>query len=163
MNRQTGMAVVDPENGNMYAKTKMKLGRSPAVNQTRTTARTTAFMFVAVFVGGAAGSLLREAFSAQIPGVPILTGTFGINIVACFILGWLYAIRHRVHAHVLHLGAVGFCGGLSTFSSFVAELERLALSSPASAISAAALEIAVGLAAAVFGEAIGRRIWRSPE
>ncbi|WP_425082032.1 fluoride efflux transporter FluC [Ruegeria arenilitoris] len=127
------------------------------MTQTRPAVRTTAITFAAVFVGGAAGSLLREALSAQIPGAPILTATFGINIVACFILGWLYAVRHRVHAHVLHLGAVGFCGGLSTFSSFVAELERMAATHLWGAISAAGLEIAVGLAAAILGETIGRR------
>ncbi len=127
------------------------------MTQTRPAVRTTAVMFVAVFVGGAAGSLLREAFSAQIPGAPVLTATFGINVVACFILGWLYSIRHRVHAHILHLGAVGFCGGLSTFSSFAAELERLAEDNILSAVSAATLEIAFGLAAAIAGESIGRR------
>lgn len=122
-------------------------------------------MFAAVFVGGAAGSLLREGFAAQIPGAPVLTATFGINVVACFVLGWLYSIRHRVHAHVLHLGAVGFCGGLSTFSSFVAELERMAEINLLSAVSAASLEIIFGLAAAIVGEAVGRRIpeRRSPE
>ena len=125
-----------------------------------TQTRPTALMFIAVFIGGAAGSLLREAFSAQIPGAPILTATFGINIVACFVLGWLYSIRHRVHAHVLHLGAVGFCGGLSTFSSFVAELERMAEVNLWGALTAALLEIAVGIAAAVLGEALGRRFHR---
>nr|WP_170763106.1 CrcB family protein [Ruegeria lacuscaerulensis] len=115
-------------------------------------------MFLAVFVGGAAGSLLREGFAAQIPGAPILTATFGINVAACFILGWLYSIRHRVHAHILHLGGVGFCGGLSTFSSFAAELERMAENNLWSAVSAATLEIVFGLAAAIAGEAIGRRI-----
>ncbi|WP_367648085.1 fluoride efflux transporter FluC [Ruegeria arenilitoris] len=128
------------------------------MTQTRPAVRTTAIMFIAVFVGGAAGSLLREVFSAQIPGAPVLTATFGINVVACFVLGWLYAVRNRVHAHVLHLGAVGFCGGLSTFSSFVAELERMAETHLWSAISAASLEVAVGLAAAILGEAIGRRL-----
>ncbi len=117
-------------------------------------------MFIAVFVGGAAGSLLREVLAVQIPGAPILTATFGINVFACFILGWLYAVRHRVHAHVLHLGAVGFCGGLSTFSSFVAELERMATLNIWGAISGAGLEIAVGIAAAILGEAIGRRFHR---
>nr|WP_170416204.1 CrcB family protein [Ruegeria atlantica] len=117
-------------------------------------------MFGAVFIGGAAGSLMRELFSVNIPGIGFLTQTFGINIVACFVLGWLYSVRSRVHAHMLHLGAVGFCGGLSTFSSFVAELERLALSNIWIATSAAALEIAAGLAAAILGEAIGRRFHR---
>ncbi|KIC37109.1 chromosome condensation protein CrcB [Ruegeria sp. ANG-R] len=114
-------------------------------------------MYSAVFVGGAAGSLLREIFSLEIPGAPFLTATFGINVVACFILGWLYAIRNRVHAHILHLGAVGFCGGLSTFSSFVAELERLAETGNWLVLVAASAEIAVGLAAAILGEALGRR------
>ncbi len=116
-------------------------------------------MFLSVFVGGALGSLLRELFALEIPGVPILTATFGINIFACFVLGWLYAIRHRVHAHVLHLGAVGFCGGLSTFSSFVAELDRLAQTALWTAPAAAGLEIAFGLTAALVGEAMGRRFY----
>ncbi len=114
-------------------------------------------MYLAVFVGGAAGSLLREVFSLEIPGVPFLTATFGINIAACFVLGWLYSIRHRVHAHVLHLGAVGFCGGLSTFSSFVAELERLAEAGGFYVLTALVLEIVLGLGVAILGEAIGRR------
>ncbi len=114
-------------------------------------------MYLAVFFGGAAGSLLREVFSLEIPGAPFLTATFGINIAACFVLGWLYSIRHRVHAHVLHLGAVGFCGGLSTFSSFVAELERLAEAGGFYVLTALVLEIVLGLGAAILGEAIGRR------
>lgn len=116
-----------------------------------------AWMYLAVFVGGAAGSLLREAFSLEIPGAPFLTATFAINVAACLVLGWLYSIRHRVHAHVLHLGAVGFCGGLSTFSSFVAELERLAESGGWYVAVALALEIVCGLGAAILGEGIGRR------
>ena len=75
------------------------------------------YMYLAVFVGGAFGSLARELLSLGIPGAPFLTETFGINIAACFLLGWLYAIRHRVHEHVTHLAAVGFCGGMSTFTS----------------------------------------------
>ncbi len=114
-------------------------------------------MYLAVFVGGAAGSLLREAFSLEIPGAPFLTATFGINIAACFVLGWLHSIRHRVHAHVLHLGAVGFCGGLSTFSSFVAELERLVEAGGFYVLTALVLEIVLGLGAAILGETIGRR------
>ncbi len=114
-------------------------------------------MFTAVFVGGAAGSLLREVFAVNLPGLPYLTSTFGINVVACFVLGWLYSVRHRVHAHVLHLGAVGFCGGLSTFSSFVADLEVMAMSSGLMAAVAAVAEIAVGLGAAILGEMTGRR------
>ncbi len=114
-------------------------------------------MYAAVFVGGAAGSVLRELFALEIPGAPILTATFGINVAACFVLGWLYAIRTRVHAHVLHLGAVGFCGGLSTFSSFVAQLEQFAENAGWVVLLPLTAEIAAGLGAAIMGEAIGRR------
>ncbi|WP_254447388.1 CrcB family protein [Ruegeria sp. HKCCA5426] len=127
-----------------------------AVKKTRPAFQTWALMFLAVFVGGAAGSLLRESLSTTIPGAPVFTATFGINVAACFVLGWLYSIRHRVHAHVLHFGAVGFCGGLSTFSSFVQELERLAQTSVVNAATAAALEVVIGIAAAILGEWIGR-------
>lgn len=119
-------------------------------------------MYAAVFVGGAAGSILRELFALEIPGAPFLTSTIGINVVACFILGWLYAIRRRVHAHVLHLGAVGFCGGLSTFSSFAAELERIAETDGWTVIIALATEVILGLGAALLGEMIGRR-WHAEE
>lgn len=113
-------------------------------------------MFLSVFAGGALGSLLREAFALEIPGLSFLTSTFGINVVACFVLGWLYSVRNKVHAHVLHLGAVGFCGGLSTFSSFVADLERIADGGLWVTSLAIGLEVSFGLAAALFGERLGR-------
>ncbi|WP_234999495.1 fluoride efflux transporter FluC [Roseovarius albus] len=117
----------------------------------------TLLMYISVFIGGAMGSLVRELFSLEIPGLPFVTATFGINVAACFILGWLYAVRNRVHAHVLHLGAIGFCGGMSTFSSFMAEIARLAESGSWHFLTAPAFEVVFGLAAAVAGEALGRR------
>ncbi|MCE8525660.1 CrcB family protein [Ruegeria pomeroyi] len=113
--------------------------------------------YLAVFAGGAIGSVLREVLGTQLPGLPFLTATFGINTAACFVLGWLFAIRHRLHPHLLHLGAVGFCGGLSTFSSFILELDRLTISGGWSiGLVAMTVEIAAGLAAAILGEALGR-------
>ncbi|AAV97181.1 putative fluoride ion transporter CrcB (plasmid) [Ruegeria pomeroyi DSS-3] len=113
--------------------------------------------YLAVFAGGAIGSVLRELLGFQLPGLSFLTATFGINIAACFLLGWLYAIRHRLHPHLLHLGAVGFCGGLSTFSSFVLELDQLTrMDGWSIGLTAMTLEIAAGLAAAILGEALGR-------
>lgn len=151
------LALLDPNRSDLYAGRTGNEAEQLAHSDPRPESKGRTLMFLAVFVGGALGSLLREVFSLEIPGAPFLTTTFGINLFACFVLGWLYAVRHRVHAHVLHLGGVGFCGGLSTFSSFVAELERLAQSQIWVALSAAGLEIALGLSAAVLGEALGRR------
>lgn len=122
-----------------------------------TSPRTTVAL-LAVFTGGAAGSLLREALPPLIPSTDLLTSTFAINVLACLIVGWLFAVRHRVHAHVMHLGAVGFCGGLSTFSSFVADIDqKLADGSYGFAVTAPTLEIVTGLLAALAGEMLGRR------
>ena len=86
-----------------------------------------------------------------------MTATFVVNVVACLVLGWLHAARHRVHVHVGHFAAVGFCGGLSTFSTFVAELDGLVASGDRlGAALAPALEIGAGLAAVLLGERLGR-------
>lgn len=123
-----------------------------------TSPRTTVAL-LAVFTGGAAGSLLREALPPLVPATDLLTSTFAINVLACLIVGWLFAVRHRVHAHVMHLGAVGFCGGLSTFSSFVADIDqKLADGSYGLAVTAPTLEIVTGLLAALAGEMLGRRL-----
>ncbi|WP_254448025.1 fluoride efflux transporter FluC [Ruegeria arenilitoris] len=149
--------LVDPNRPSLYVVKNQARAGSVTVANSAPASGNRAIMYGAVFVGGAAGSLLRELFALEIPGAPYLTSTFGINIVACFVLGWLYSIRNKVHAHVLHLGAVGFCGGLSTFSSFVAELERLAENAGGIVVFAIAAEISVGLFAAILGEAAGRR------
>ncbi|MCV6598596.1 MAG: CrcB family protein [Mangrovicoccus sp.] len=117
-------------------------------------------IYLAVFTGGALGSILREAFSISLPGLPFLTATFGINILACFILGGLYAQRRRLHPHWLHLGAVGFCGGLSTFSAFMAEIYRLGQTQLWLGLTAPAFEIAFGLGAAMLGGWAAQKLWR---
>lgn len=114
--------------------------------------------YAAVFLGGAAGSMLRGIAIPSLPTLDWVTATFMVNMAACFILGWLYAIRHRVHAHVMHLGAVGFCGGLSTFSTYAAEIYNImVVGAYISAVTASLLEIACGIGIALVGERIGRR------
>ena len=120
-------------------------------------------MYLAVFAGGALGSLLRELAVPHLPVIGPLSSTFAPNIVACVTLGWLYAVRHKVHAHAMHLGAVGFCGGLSTFSSFAAEVHALAAGGHlAGAALAPSFEIAAGIAAAAIGAGCGRRVHADP-
>ena len=78
--------------------------------------------YFAVFIGGSCGSLLREIINPHIQLHNFLTSTFTVNIIACFLIGILYSIRNRIHISIFHFAAIGFCGGLSTFSSFIADL-----------------------------------------
>lgn len=120
-------------------------------------------MYVAIFVGGALGSLLRELTLPLIPGFGPLTSTFFINVVACYFIGLLYGIRHRVHVHVMPMAAIGFCGGLSTFSTFTADVFDLAARDDLfGVIVAPTFEIAFGILAAAVGERSVRRFHGLP-
>ena len=115
--------------------------------------------YLAVFAGGALGALARELLTVHAPLPGPTTSTLLANVLACLALGWLHAARHRVHAHATHFGAVGFCGGLSTFSAFVADVAGLAHGvGTGVAALATALELAVGLLAAGAGLALGRAL-----
>jgi len=83
-----------------------------------------------VFLGGGLGSLLRYLMSKWIvtqkgsfPWATLLT-----NLLGCFIIGLLlgWVLKTNEHRSELYLLlAIGFCGGLTTFSTF--SLEGLSL------------------------------------
>lgn len=83
------------------------------------------FKILAVFIGGGLGSSLRY-FLAQILitrslwGVPL--STLMANLLASLLLGivWVSDIRDKQSETFIFL-ASGFCGGLSTFSTFAQE------------------------------------------
>ena len=55
-------------------------------------------------------------------------GTFGINLIACFALGLIVGLEHSCGdgaRRVLLLLGTGFLGSLSTFSTFMAELDQV--------------------------------------
>lgn len=88
-------------------------------------------LFVAVAMGGAAGTLLRFVtsnwISAHLPQ-HFYTATLAVNLVGCLLIGYLYGmflIRPEVPL-LLRAGLiVGFLGGLTTFSSFSLDTLRL--------------------------------------
>jgi CrcB protein len=81
---------------------------------------------VAVFVGGAAGALVRygivELLAGQHSWWP--WATFIANLVGCAILSLTIALLENGRGGGIHrsLVATGFCGGLTTFSTFQLEL-----------------------------------------
>lgn len=109
-----------------------------------------------VVVGGAVGAPLRYFTDLMIQtrhDSVFPWGTFTVNVVGSLILGALAAAAERAGAPgwVLTLGGTGFCGALTTFSTFGFETVRLwEDGSWLEALSNVTLSVAAGLVA-VFG------------
>lgn len=85
---------------------------------------------LAVFIGGGVGSVTRWLVSLKLnsfsPNIPV--GTLIVNLVGAFIIGLTLALFTRI-AHIdpvwKLLITTGFCGGLTTFSTFSVEVVYL--------------------------------------
>ncbi|MEV5713673.1 fluoride efflux transporter CrcB [Amycolatopsis mediterranei] len=87
---------------------------------------------VLVALGGAAGSVLRYLTDRKVQqwrDSPFPFGTLTVNVTGSFILGFLsgWLLHGAEPSSVRALVAVGFCGGLTTFSTFGYETVRLVL------------------------------------
>jgi fluoride exporter len=105
-----------------------------------------------VLVGGAVGAPVRylvdRAVSLRSTSVFPL-GTLTVNLVGCFILGCLAGAASE---NVRILLGTGFCGALTTFSTFGYETSRLASEgSSRTAVANVVLSVGLGLAVAALG------------
>ena len=85
---------------------------------------------VAIAVGSVIGALLRWWFGLKLnsllPQMPL--GTLAANLVAGYVIGAaiaFFAAMPQLSPHWRLLVITGFCGGLSTFSTFSAEIVAL--------------------------------------
>lgn len=98
----------------------------------------------------AAGTLLRTLASSPVAGFDRhLWTTFGLNMVGSFALGWL----HGSDADSLVVIGVGGLGSLTTFSTFIWQLECIARRGGTlrNAVLFGMLSITAGVAAAAIG------------
>ena len=118
---------------------------------------------VAVFAGGAVGSLCRallaEAYPTMAPSWPWVT--FAVNLSGAFLLGY-FAVRLRerlpVSMYRRPLLGTGFCGAFTTFSTMQVELLRMLDTGDAGLAAAYALvSVVAGLSAVELGTAAVRR------
>jgi fluoride exporter len=103
---------------------------------------------MAIFAGGALGTLLRAALSDAFPR-PATSWpwpTFAVNITAAFLLGYFVTrLQERLplSSYRRPLLGTGLCGGLSTFSTMQVEIVKM--------LGAHAWGLAAGYTAASIG------------
>ncbi len=114
--------------------------------------------FIAIFIGGGIGSSARwlvNVFFDKFTKGEFPYSTLFVNIVSCFILGFLsYYLMEKLHVAEewrLFL-TIGFCGGFSTFSAFAFEhFNMLQGGEIAKSVIYMVLSTVLGISAIIFG------------
>jgi CrcB protein len=120
----------------------------------------------AVAIGGAAGTLLRALIAYELP---VRSGAFPwstlvVNLFGSLVLGFVVAAslsRSAPSRYTRPLLGTGFCGGLTTFSTFSVEVDLLLRAGRlATAAGYVAVSVLGGLAAAWLGWGSARSVRR---
>ncbi|HEY6316736.1 MAG TPA: fluoride efflux transporter CrcB [Acidimicrobiia bacterium] len=124
-------------------------------------------LLLAVGVGGAVGTLVRYEVGVLVPtptgGFP--WATFIVNVAGAFILGLVTTLaleRWPPTRYVRPIVGIGFCGGLTTFSTWMVEATQLVdAHHTGTAIIFVVATTTVGLAALIVGVVAARSSTRS--
>jgi len=116
----------------------------------------------AIGLGGAAGTLIRVAVAQALPsgGASFPWATFIVNVSGSVVLGFVIVValeRTAPSRYLRPLVGTGFCGGLTTFSTFAVETDSLVR---AGRVGVAVLYVLASVAAALLGVWGGARLAR---
>lgn len=118
---------------------------------------------LAVMVGGAAGALARAGVSEALPRSPGAWpwATFSVNLGGAVLLAWVITRLSEVTVPTRYqrpLIGTGFCGALTTFSTFQVETIELSREGePALAVAYAGVSLAAGMLLVVMATVFARR------
>jgi CrcB protein len=121
-----------------------------------------------VGIGGFLGSILRYLFSGYVQGLMRSAGfpygTMAVNLLGCFVIGFLSEIAESLGAfrpETRALVFIGFLGGFTTFSTFSNETANLLRDGEnLLAFGNIAVHILLGLGAVWLGRTIAHLLWR---
>jgi CrcB protein len=117
---------------------------------------------LAIAAGGAAGATVRWACVTSFPVDGFPWPVFAINVIGSMLLGVVLAEEwsHPRSRLLLHDAAgIGFCGGMTTFSTFAIEVVDLTRDGdPPMAVVYAVASVATAIAAALAGAGALRRV-----
>jgi len=120
----------------------------------------------AIAIGGSAGAGVRWAVLATVDAGQFPWPVFALNVAGSILLGALLAADRDSPSGrlVLHdAGGIGFCGGLTTFSTFALEVVQLLRAGHAGTASAYAVaSVAFAILGVLAGGAVIRRLRALP-
>lgn len=114
---------------------------------------------ISIFIGGGTGAVLRYLtglFAVRLlPVVDMPYATFGVNILGSFVLGFLFVLftaKPEMSSSLKLALTVGFCGGLTTFSTLSLEVYEMILRQHfLQALLYVVLSLIVGVVAVIAG------------
>ena len=114
-----------------------------------------------IALGGCAGAGVRWAVVAASPAGTFPWPVLAVNVVGSILLGILLTPgrpQADPYGWRFDAGAIGFCGGLTTFSTFAVEVVHLAQDGrTAAAITYAAVSVVAAVAGVMGGATVARR------
>lgn len=118
--------------------------------------------YLLIALGGMAGASTRWAVGTLVDADGFPWAVFLVNVCGCAVLGALLAgeYRHpRARLWFHDFGAIGFCGGLTTMSSFATGVIDLAdHNEPVTAVTYVAASLLAGFTALIVGAVVARRL-----